>query len=90
MGDTVYIQNTLNSHPEWWLRDDYGKPIPFAGGATKQYDPSVPAVRAFVADLSISLFHDREECFSTGWGEGHSTQTSAMRVTKNLFKVRRR
>ena len=60
LGDTTYVQNALNAHPEWWLRDDYGRPIPFIGGRM-QIDPSIPSARAFFANLSISLFHDRKE-----------------------------
>ena len=57
LGDTVYVQNALESHPEWWLRDDNGNVVPFgSGGTRKQIDPSVPGAQRFFANLSISLF----------------------------------
>ena len=57
-----YVQKVLKANPKWWMRDDSGKPIPFAGQAgVWQIDPSVPEARAFFANLSISLFHDRDE-----------------------------
>jgi hypothetical protein len=60
------VQKVLNANPKWWLRDDSGNPIPFSGSVAKhsamyRIDPSVPAARAFFANLSISLFHDRSE-----------------------------
>ena len=61
LGDTAFVQAALDAHPEWWLRDDAGNPIPFAGGGRKQIDPSVAGARAFFANLSVSLFHDRAE-----------------------------
>ena len=63
LGDTPFVQEALNAHPEWWLRDDNGNIMPF-GGATselKQIDSSVVGAQDYFANLSVSLFHDRAE-----------------------------
>ena len=62
LGDTPFVMDVFNAHPEWWLRDDFGNLVPFGGsGSRPQVDPSVVAAQDFFANLSISLFHDRED-----------------------------
>ena len=63
LGDTQYVLDALESHPEWWLRDDYGNIIPFggAGSTRKQIDTSVPGAQDFFANLSVSLFHSAND-----------------------------
>jgi hypothetical protein len=63
LGDTAYVLNALDSHPEWWLRDDNGNLIPFGGGKSTrhQIDTSVIAAQDFFANLSVSLFHNHAE-----------------------------
>jgi hypothetical protein len=63
LGDTPFIQSALNDHPEWWLRDDHGNVMPFGGPTSKlkQIDSSVVSAQDYFANLSISLFHNREE-----------------------------
>jgi hypothetical protein len=62
LGDTAYVLNALESHPEWWLRDDNGNLVPFGGSKTRpQIDTSVPAAQDFFANLSVSLFHSHSD-----------------------------
>ena len=62
LGDTAYVLDALNDHPEWWLRDDNGNLIPFGGsGSRPQIDTSVPGAQDFFANLSVSLFHSHSE-----------------------------
>ena len=62
LGDTEYVLSALESHPEWWLRDDNGNLIPFGGkGTRKQIDTSVVGAQDFFANLSVSLFHQHDE-----------------------------
>ena len=62
VGDSKFILNTFDAHPEWWLRDDSGHVIPFANDPNRhQIDPTVPAAQDWFANLSVVEFHDHEE-----------------------------
>jgi hypothetical protein len=64
LGDTAYVTDALDAHPEWWLRDDNSNLIPFGDRATStrpQIDTSVVAAQNFFANLSVSLFHEHAD-----------------------------
>lgn len=89
LGDTPFVLNELEAHPEWWLRDDFGNEIKF-GGNRHQIDPAVPGAQDYFANLSVSLFHSRQEAVELldGVMVDGTSWTGASRYGPNISPAR--
>lgn len=53
VSQSPYVTGQIKAHPEWWLKDDFGNTVLFAG--VPELDWTIPAARSWCEHLLLLL-----------------------------------